>query len=46
MVVKESVSIGQVAKSLNDLGATPTDMISIFQAMRRAGALRARLEIM
>ncbi len=46
MFVPESVSIGQVAKSLSVLGATPTDMIAIFQAMKRAGAINAKLEIM
>lgn len=46
MLIKESVTLGEVAKSLNALGATPTDMIAIFQAMRRAGAIQSKLEIM
>ena len=32
-------------KALNALGATPEDLISILQAMKAAGALRADLEI-
>jgi flagellar basal body P-ring protein FlgI len=31
---------------LNRLRVTPRDMISIFQALRTAGALEANLEIM
>jgi flagellar P-ring protein FlgI len=46
MLVGNSVSIGQVARNLNSLGATPADLIAIFQAMKRAGALRAKLEFM
>jgi flagellar P-ring protein precursor FlgI len=32
-------------KALNTLGATPADLMSILQAMKAAGALRADLEI-
>ena len=46
IVVKESVSIKDVANALNAIGVTPRDMISIFQAMKRANALKADLEIM
>ena len=46
MLVDESVSIGSIAKSLSVLGATPTDMIAIFQAMHKAGAIKAELIIM
>jgi flagellar P-ring protein precursor FlgI len=45
-VVKESVSLGDVVKALNNLGATPRDLIAIFQAMQQAGAIRAELIIM
>lgn len=44
-VVKSGVSIGQVVKALNALGATPRDLIVILQAMEAAGALQATLEI-
>ncbi len=37
---------GEVAAALNDLGVTPQDMVAIFQAIDRAGALEVRLELM
>ena len=46
IVVPEGVSIGDVVQALNALGVTPRDLISILQAIRRAGALHAELEIM
>ncbi len=36
-------SIEKVASALNALGVTPRDMMSIFQAMKQAGALHAEL---
>ncbi|HID96481.1 MAG TPA: flagellar basal body P-ring protein FlgI [Candidatus Latescibacteria bacterium] len=45
MVLEESASVGDVAKVLNALGATPRDIIAIFQALKQAGALRAKLVI-
>jgi flagellar P-ring protein precursor FlgI len=39
-------NVGEVAAALNSLGVTPQDMIAIFQAIHRAGALNARLEVM
>ena len=42
----EGTSAGDVAATLNRLRVTPRDMISIFQALREAGALEADLEIM
>lgn len=44
-MVKESVSLGEVVKALNAIGATPQDLLAILQAMKAAGALRAELEI-
>lgn len=44
-VVRSGVSIGQVVKALNALGATPRDLIVILQAIEAAGALQAKLEI-
>ena len=37
---------GELVKALNALGATPRDLISIFSALKRAGALHADLVIM
>ena len=42
----EGTSAGDVAEALNKLKVTPRDMISIFQALREAGALEADLELM
>ncbi len=46
VVVEDGVTIGEVAKALNSLGATPRDLIAIFQAMKKAGAIQAELIIM
>jgi flagellar P-ring protein precursor FlgI len=45
MNVKAGASLAEVVKALNALGATPLDLVSILQAMKAAGALRAELEI-
>jgi flagellar P-ring protein precursor FlgI len=44
-VMPAGVSIGEVVRALNALGVTPRDLISIFQALKAAGALQAELEI-
>jgi len=43
--VGTSANLTDVVKALNALGATPQDLVSILQAMKSAGALRAELEI-
>jgi len=45
-VVQTGASIGDVVAGLNAIGATPRDLIAILQAMKRAGALNAELEVM
>ncbi len=45
-VIPEGVTISDIARALNVLGVTPRDLISIFQAIKRAGALHAELVIM
>jgi flagellar P-ring protein FlgI len=45
ITVPRSVSLGQVVKALNAVGATPQDLLAILQAMKSAGALHAELEI-
>lgn len=45
-IVGGQVTLGEVVKALNALGATPRDLISIFTALKRAGALNAELIIM
>jgi flagellar P-ring protein precursor FlgI len=45
MLVKGGASLADVVKALNAIGATPQDLLSILQAMKAAGSLRAELEI-
>ena len=45
VVLHMGVSIGEIAKALNAIGATPRDLIAIFQAIKAAGALHAELRI-
>jgi len=46
ITVSRSVTVSELAKSLNGIGATPSDMIAIFNALKVAGALQANLVIM
>jgi len=43
--LKKGVTLSDVVKALNSIGATPQDLLAILQAMKSAGALRAELEI-
>jgi flagellar P-ring protein FlgI len=43
--VAKSANLNQVVSALNALGATPQDLISILQAMKAAGSLKADLQI-
>lgn len=45
VVLPNTVSLNEVVKALNAVGATPQDLLAILQAMKAAGALRAELEI-
>ena len=44
-LMDKGVSIGKVVRGLNALGVSPRDLITIFQAIKAAGALQAKLEI-
>jgi flagellar P-ring protein FlgI len=44
-IVRGGASLADVVKGLNSLGANPQDLVSILQAMKAVGALRAELEI-
>jgi flagellar P-ring protein precursor FlgI len=44
--ISRSVTVSELAKSINAIGATPTDLIAIFNALKKAGALQAKLVIM
>lgn len=45
LVEVSGTTLGEIVKALNALGTTPRDLISILQALKAAGALRAELEI-
>ena len=45
IVMPASATLGDVVKALNAIGATPQDLLSILQAMKASGALKADLEI-
>ena len=44
-ILRAGASLVEVIKGLNALGANPQDLVSILQAMKTVGALRAELEI-
>ncbi|MHC4629653.1 MAG: flagellar basal body P-ring protein FlgI [Planctomycetota bacterium] len=44
--VSRAVTVSELAKVLNAIGATPRDMIAIFNTLKKAGALQAKLVIM
>jgi len=46
MVLNESSDVNDLATALNSLNVSPREIISIFQALKRAGALNADLVIM
>jgi len=46
VVLESGASIGDVAAALNAIGATPRDLMSIFQALKAAGALYADLVVL
>ncbi len=45
-IIPEQVSLKELADALNAMGLTPTDLIAIFESLKRAGALEAELKIM
>ena len=45
LLIEAGPTINDVVKALNSIGATPRDLIMIFQAIKAAGALHAELEI-
>lgn len=46
VVVEPGVSLGDIARALNAIGATPRDLIAIFQAIKASGALHAELVVL
>ncbi len=45
MAKKGSSTVANIARSLQKLGASPKDIISILESMKKAGAIQAELEI-
>jgi flagellar P-ring protein precursor FlgI len=43
--VKQSATLKELVDALNAIGVRPRDLIAIFQALRSAGALSARIEV-
>jgi len=46
IMLDSGASLASLVKGLNALGVSPRDMISILQAIKRAGALQADVEVM
>jgi flagellar P-ring protein precursor FlgI len=44
-VMEQTVTVGDLAASLNALGVSPRDLSSIFQMLKECGALHAELEL-
>ena len=44
--MKQGVSIGEIATALNAIGATPRDLIAIFQAIKASGSMQGELIIL
>ena len=44
-IAPQTVTVADLARALNALGVSPRDLISIFQAIKQAGALQAELVI-
>ncbi len=45
IVLPNTVSIGDVVRGLNAIGVSPRDLIAILQALKAAGALDAKIEL-
>ncbi len=43
--IVEGAQLNEVVNALNALGATPQDLMSILEALKASGSLRAELEI-
>lgn len=44
--IPDTTTVDEMVQALNALGASPRDLMAIFQALHRAGALNAELEVM
>jgi flagellar P-ring protein precursor FlgI len=46
VMIPDSANVEDLVRALNGLGVTPKEMVSIFQALKAAGALQAELELL
>jgi len=46
IVQLQGATVGELVNALNKLGATPSEIIQVLQAIKAAGALRAKLEVL
>jgi flagellar P-ring protein precursor FlgI len=46
ILIPSGSTIGELVRALNAIGVTPRDLISIFQTLKAAGALHAKLELL
>ena len=46
LVPLKGTTVGELVSSLNKIGATPREIISVLQAIKEAGALKAKLEVL
>jgi flagellar P-ring protein precursor FlgI len=46
ILLSQAVTIRDLVRALNSIGVAPRDLVAIFQAIKAAGALQAKLEIM
>jgi len=45
VTLPESTTLSQIAAALNKIGATPSDLIAIIEALKEAGSLRAQIKV-
>jgi flagellar P-ring protein precursor FlgI len=45
IVLKQGATVEELVRALSSIGSTPRDVIAILQALQRAGALEAQLEV-
>lgn len=44
-LIKPGISLEEIVRAVNQVGAAPGDLVAILEALREAGALRATLEV-
>jgi flagellar P-ring protein precursor FlgI len=44
-MIQPGISLEEIVRAVNQVGAAPGDLVAILEALREAGALRATLEV-